>query len=179
MWRPRRTFKGVMRWRMKDPPDLAMRCRFAAILLVGFCGAFHRGATSSTSTSKTSPKLTKAWFSCSEKERPTRSVKAGRSGFRYGKDPLTCPVRAICEWIAEAQITSQGPFLRPSQNSAGPVRRDSLIASSPRSSKSTASKLGNEFRSSQATRFGPALPPPRRLPGLPKGRSRSRRAMPV
>ena len=29
MWRPRRTFKGVMRWRMKDPPDLAMRCRFA------------------------------------------------------------------------------------------------------------------------------------------------------
>ena len=22
MWRPRRTFKGVMRWRMKDPPDL-------------------------------------------------------------------------------------------------------------------------------------------------------------
>ena len=42
MWRPRRTFKGVMRWRMKDPPDLAMRCRFAAILLVGFCGAFRR-----------------------------------------------------------------------------------------------------------------------------------------
>jgi hypothetical protein len=23
MWRPRRTFKGVMRWRMKDPPDFS------------------------------------------------------------------------------------------------------------------------------------------------------------
>src|SRR5512135_3174797 len=27
--RLRPTFKGVMRWRMKDLPDLAMRCRFA------------------------------------------------------------------------------------------------------------------------------------------------------
>jgi len=28
--RLRPTFKWVMRWRMKDPPDLAMRCRFAS-----------------------------------------------------------------------------------------------------------------------------------------------------
>ena len=54
-----------------------------------------------------------------------------------------------------------------------------VIASSPRSSKSTASKLGKVSRSSQATRFGPALPPPRRLLGLPEGQFRSKRAMPV
>jgi len=43
------------------------------------------GATSSTSISKTSPKPMKASCSWSEKERPTRSVKAGRSGFPMAK----------------------------------------------------------------------------------------------
>ena len=43
------------------------------------------GAISSTSISKTSPKPMKASCSWSEKERPTRSVKAGRSGFRMAK----------------------------------------------------------------------------------------------
>ena len=43
------------------------------------------GAISSTSISKTSPKPMKASCSWSEKERPTRSVKAGRSGFRTAR----------------------------------------------------------------------------------------------
>ena len=42
----------------------------------------------------------------------TDQKREGRKiGIPYGKDPLTCPVQALCEWIAEAQITS-GPLFR-------------------------------------------------------------------
>jgi len=42
----------------------------------------------------------------------TDQKREGRKiGIPYGKDPLTCPVRALCEWIAAAQITS-GPLFR-------------------------------------------------------------------
>ena len=42
----------------------------------------------------------------------TDQKREGRKiGIPYGKDPLTCPARALCEWIAEAQITS-GPLFR-------------------------------------------------------------------
>ena len=158
------------------PPTLAGR-RDKAILLVGFCGAFRRSDLVNLDIEDLA-KADEGLVLMVRKGKTDQKREGRKIGIPYGKDPLTCPVRALCEWIAEAQITS-GPLFAPSRSSAGRGPRASVIASSPRSSKSTASELGNEFRCFQATRFGPALPPPRRSRGLPRGQSRSRRAMPA
>src|SRR5512135_2979976 len=42
----------------------------------------------------------------------TDQKREGRKiGIPYGKDPSTCPVRVLCEWITAAEITS-GPLFR-------------------------------------------------------------------
>ena len=154
------------------PPTLAGR-RDRAILLVGFCGAFRRSDLVNLDIEDLA-KADEGLVLMVRKGKTDQKREGRKIGIPYGKDPLTCPVRALCEWIAEARITS-GPLFRAVTKFGRPRPRASVIASSPRSSKSTASKLGNEFRSSQATRFGPALPLPRRSLELPNDLFRSRR----
>ena len=158
------------------PPTLAGH-RDKAILLVGFCGAFRRSDLVNLDIEDLA-KADEGLVLMVRKGKTDQKREGRKIGIPYGKDPLTCPVRALCEWIAEAQITS-GPLFRAVTKFGRPRPTrlcDRVVAEM---SKSTASKLGNEFRCFQATRFGPALPPPRRLLGPPKGRSRSRRAMRV
>ena len=155
------------------PPTLAGR-RDKAILLVGFCGAFRRSDLVNLDIEDLA-KADEGLVLMVRKGKTDQKREGRKIGIPYGKDPLTCPVRRFANGLPRLR-SRPGPSFAPSRSSAGRGPRASVIASSPRSSKSTASKLGNEFRSSQATRFGPALPPPRRLLGLPNGQFRSRRA---
>ena len=91
------------------PPTLAGR-RDKAILLVGFCGAFRRSDLVNLDIEDLA-KADEGLVLMVRKGKTDQKREGRKIGIPYGKDPLTCPVRALCEWIAEAQITS-GPLFR-------------------------------------------------------------------
>ena len=91
------------------PQTLAGR-RDKAILLVGFCGAFRRSDLVNLDIEDLA-KADEGLVLMVRKGKTDQKREGRKIGIPYGKDPLTCPVRALCEWIAEAQITS-GPLFR-------------------------------------------------------------------
>ncbi|MGZ5950265.1 MAG: site-specific integrase [Isosphaeraceae bacterium] len=91
------------------PQTLAGR-RDKAILLVGFCGAFRRSDLVNLDIEDLA-KADEGLVLMVRKGKTDQKRQGRKIGIPYGKDPLTCPVRALCEWIAEAQITS-GPLFR-------------------------------------------------------------------
>ena len=84
--------------------------RDKAILLVGFCGAFRRSDLVNLDVEDLA-KADEGLVLMVRKGKTDQKREGRKIGIPYGKDPLTCPVRALCEWIAEAQITS-GPLFR-------------------------------------------------------------------
>jgi integrase len=84
--------------------------RDKAVLLVGFCGAFRRSDLVNLDVEDLA-KADEGLVLMLRKGKTDQKREGRKIGIPYGKDPLTCPVRALCEWIAEAQITS-GPLFR-------------------------------------------------------------------
>jgi site-specific recombinase XerD len=92
-------------------PETLLGVRDRALLLMGFAGAFRRS------------ELVALDVADIEFNREGLTVTIGRSktdqegqgrkvGLPYGSNLATCPVRALQEWLAQANIT-EGPIFRP------------------------------------------------------------------
>jgi integrase len=91
-----------------DSRSLGVRDR--AILLIGFAGAFRRSEIVALDVRHL------AWSNDSlaitvEQSKEDQRAKGERVVIAYGKDPQTCPVRALKAWLDLGRITS-GPVFR-------------------------------------------------------------------
>src|SRR5205807_9355519 len=91
--------------------DILSGARDRALLLVGFAGAFRRSELVSLDVGDVA-------FSADGLVVQLRRSKAdpegqGRKvGLPFGSNPLTCPVRALRDWLDRAAL-SGGPIFRP------------------------------------------------------------------
>jgi integrase len=89
--------------------DLAS-VRDRAIILLGFAGAMRRSELVSLDVSNT--EIGDEGLVVHVRRSKTDQVGVGRKiGIPYGENPLTCPVKALVEWLSEAQI-SEGALFR-------------------------------------------------------------------
>ena len=92
-------------------PATVAGCRDRAILLLGFAGAFRRSELVALDVEDL--QITGDGVTVTIRRGKTDQEAAGRMvGIPYGRNPKTCPVRALCDWIDEAAITT-GPIWRP------------------------------------------------------------------
>ena len=94
----------------KGKPSLA-GMRDKALLILGFAGAFRRAELVSINIEDL--KLVRDGYIVTLRRSKTDQQGAGREvAIPYGANPLTCPVRALQDWIDAAKITS-GAVFRP------------------------------------------------------------------
>lgn len=90
-------------------PDTLIGVRDRALLLVNFAGAFRRSELIGIN-------MTDIEFSTDglvinlRRSKGDQEGKGERIGIPYGSTPMTCPVRALQEWLNEANITEGAVF---------------------------------------------------------------------
>ncbi len=97
--------------------------RDRAILLVGFSGAFRRGELVSLDVEDLS-KTDEGIVILIRGGKTDQKHEGRKIGIPFGRDPLTCPVKALCEWLEASRIYS-GSIFRP-MNKFGRPRSDRL-----------------------------------------------------
>lgn len=91
-------------------PDTLLGVRDRALLLVGFAGAFRRSELVSLNVDDV--EITREGLVVYLRKSKTDQEGEGRKiGIPYGSHPDTCPVRALEDWLEEADIQS-GPLFR-------------------------------------------------------------------
>lgn len=95
-------------------PDTLLGIRDRALLLVGFAGAFRRSELVSLDVEDV--EFTREGLIVHLRRSKTDQEGQGRDiGIPYGSNPLTCPVRALQDWLEASGITS-GPLFRAVQH---------------------------------------------------------------
>ncbi len=106
--------------------DSPIYVRDRAILLLGFSGAFRRSELVNLNISHLS--CVREGYIVKLAKSKTDQTSLGREvGIPYGSNPMTCPVRAIQDWVLIANI-QEGPLFRG-------VDRHGNIGSTPLSSR--------------------------------------------
>lgn len=101
---------------VKNIPDeqdekIAIKIRDKALLLLGFAGAFRRSELVAIDIEDI--KFVREGYIVTLKRSKTDQEGVGREiAIPYGSNPLTCPVRALTDWLRLAKIES-GPIFRP------------------------------------------------------------------
>ena len=104
-------------------PDTLSGARDKAILLLGFSGAMRRRELVSIDLEDLA--LAPEGLAVTIQKGKTDQTRQGRIiGIPYGKNPLTCPVKAVLDWIAKANL-SDGRLFR-SVNKHGHVGMNGL-----------------------------------------------------
>ena len=104
-------------------PDSVLGVRDTALVLVGFAAAFRRSELARISASDLS--FTPNGVVIDLRVSKTDQEGTGRKvGIPFGKDPATCPVRALQAWLTAAKITEGPVFRRVDRN--GILRRRGL-----------------------------------------------------
>lgn len=93
----------------KCPGTLA-GARDKAILLTGFSGALRRSDLVNLDVEDIS-KADEGLVLMIRKGKTDQKREGRKIGIPFGHDPLTCPVRALCEWLEASRIT-EGPIFR-------------------------------------------------------------------
>jgi len=105
------TVTEFLRVLLETLPDDASGVRDRALLLVGFAGAFRRSELVAIDHEHCARHrdgiIITIPFSKTDQE-----GRADEVGLPYGAHPETCPVRALTDWLAVADITT-GPVFRP------------------------------------------------------------------
>ncbi len=84
--------------------------RDRAILLIGFSGAFRRSEL--VAICMEDIKFTREGIVITLRRSKTDQMGHGRDiGIPYGSNPITCPVRALRDWLSESKI-EEGPLFR-------------------------------------------------------------------
>ncbi len=92
-------------------PDTLMGIRDRAMLLLGFAGAFRRSELVSLDVADVA--FTREGMVITLRRSKTDQEGAGyKKGIPFGSNFLTCPVRALQDWLRAAAI-SDGPLFRP------------------------------------------------------------------
>jgi integrase len=85
--------------------------RDRALLLVGFAGAFRRSELVSLDVADVS--FTADGLVVQLRHSKTDQEAVGRKvGLPFGSNPVTCPVRALRDWLSQSGIV-RGPIFRP------------------------------------------------------------------
>lgn len=129
---------------VKDLKEMVLHCpedlmgiRDKAILLIGFAGAFRRSELVSINVDDLT--TSDEGLVILIREGKTDQKREGRKvAIPFGKDPLTCPIRALLNWLDEASI-SHGSVFVPLLSLENPDLPECLIELSLRLSKSTVS----------------------------------------
>lgn len=102
---------GEIRKMVAHLPDTTIGIRDRAILLTGFAGALRRSELVAIDVADLQDRpegiTVTLWISKTDQEGQSRQV-----AIPYGRDPETCPVKALRAWLSEAGIES-GPVFRP------------------------------------------------------------------
>lgn len=109
---------------MVDSADAGLiGLRDAALVLIGFAGAFRRSELVGLTVEDCV--FSKDGLTVTLRRSKTDQEGAGRNiGLPYGSNPSTCPVRVLQDWLEQARITS-GPVFR-SINRHGHVQEGGL-----------------------------------------------------
>lgn len=91
------------------PPTLT-GLRDKAILLIGFSGALRRSDLVNLDVGDIS-KADEGLILVVRKEKTDQKREGRKIGIPFGQDALTCPVKAVCEWLLAAKIDA-GPIFR-------------------------------------------------------------------
>lgn len=99
------------------PPSLA-GARDRAVLLIGFCGALRRTDLVNLDIEDISS-ADEGLVLMIRKGKTDQKREGRKIAIPFGHEPLSCPVRALCEWVDFAQITV-GPLFRAVTNLGRP-----------------------------------------------------------
>jgi len=113
---------------VRAAPDSVLGLRDAALVHIGFAGAFRRSELARICISDLT--FTPEGVVIDLRVSKTDQEGAGRKvGIPFGKEPSTCPVRALQAWLIAAQITEGPVFRRVDRNgnvSPRGLHKDSL-----------------------------------------------------
>lgn len=91
-------------------PDSTMGIRDRALILVGFAGAFRRSELAGIGVEHVE-ETAEGMRILLPRSKTDQEGEGRYVGIRRGRNPATCPVRALCEWIEAAGVTC-GPIFR-------------------------------------------------------------------
>lgn len=113
----------LIRAMVENLPDRLLGVRDRALILLGYAGSMRRCELIGLDV--TDVALADEGLVVVIRKSKTDQVRKGRKlGIPYGENPMTCPVRAVQEWIDEAEI-EDGPLFR-SVNKHGDVQETRL-----------------------------------------------------
>lgn len=95
---------------LKECPPTLSGLRDRAVLLIGFCGALRRSDLVNLDVEDIS-KADEGIVILIRKGKTDQKRIGRKVGILFGKDPETCPVRALCLWLDAAMI-EEGPAFR-------------------------------------------------------------------
>jgi site-specific recombinase XerD len=117
------TLTKLIRAMVERLPESLLGVRDRALILLGFAGAMRRSELAGLDL--TDVALGEEGFVVTIRKSKTDQVRVGRKvGIPFGTDPGTCPVRAVLNWMEEAEI-EEGPLFR-SVNRHGHVQETGL-----------------------------------------------------
>lgn len=110
----RPVFTPDVRLMIQNLPDDIWGCRNRALILLGFAGSFRRSELVFLDVEDL--EMVHDGIVVTLRKSKTDQDWTGRTvGIPYGSHPITCPVRAVEEWLEVSGIES-GPLFRPIRN---------------------------------------------------------------
>lgn len=128
------------------PEDKLLSVRDRALLLIGFAGAMRRSELVALDCGD-ADRTREGWVITIRKSKTDQFGEGRKVGIPFGSDPLTCPVRALEDWLNAAGI-EEGPLFR-SVNRHGNVSKrglcDKSVAFVVKRAIQAAGKEGEKF----------------------------------